>query len=396
MRFDEWCAGQLRDTAGRWLEACPALGGLFLPQMDRRWQPRSRSRATLVSQSRLLYVFARGAAHGGGRRFVRAVESGAEALLSQFATPAGGWASSVAPDGAQIDTTFSAYGNAFSVFGLAHAYHATGDTRYREAALVTREWMRTHMRDRDGGLIPHLDAELRDTGQIRSQNPVMHWFEALLALGTLGGAPDALGDARSLAEFVLTRLVRPLPGSLPRVLPEFFSADWAALPAERGGRIDVGHQFEWAYLLARASELGLGSDLADAGSDLLSAGLALGGGAPDGAVRSPALPDGTLVDGPPGWWQQCEASRALAHYAALRSRSDLWPRLGALTQFCIARFIDREYGGWFMTPWPDCGEAGADKGTEWKVDYHVVGMCDEGIRLVQAGPDDAAPPGPAA
>lgn len=396
MRFDAWCAGQLRETAGRWLEACPAPGGLFLPEMDRRWQPRTGSCATLVSQSRLLYVFSRGAARGGDHRFVRAVESGAEALLSRFATPAGGWASCVAPDGVLIDATFSAYGNAFVVFGLAHAHAATGDPRYRAAALTTRQWVRAHMADGDGGLVPHLDAELRDTGQILSQNPLMHWFEALLALGTIGGAPEALVEARSLADFVLSQLVEPLPGRLPRVLPELYLPHWVALPAEQGGRIDVGHQFEWAFLLARATELGLGSDLADAGADLLEAGLTLGGGAEDGGLRSPVLPDGTPVAGPPGWWQQCEALRALAHYAARRDRIDLWPRIRALTRFCDSRLIDPEYGGWFMTPWPECDGAGMDKGTVWKVDYHVVGMCDEGIRLGPVGPDDTAPSGPTA
>ncbi len=49
----------------------------------------------------------------------------------------------------------------------------------------------------------------------------------------------------------------------------------------------------------------------------------------------------------------------------------------AILALCRAAFIDQESGGWFMRIEPDGSVRSTDKGNEWKVDYHVVGLCVE-------------------
>ncbi|MEN6346017.1 MAG: hypothetical protein ABFE16_12025, partial [Armatimonadia bacterium] len=70
-------------------------------------------------------------------------------------------------------------------------------------------------------------------------------------------------------------------------------------------------------------------------------------------------------------------------FAAWRGRDDLWPKLQRHLDFVRAQFVDPEYGGWYFTP----AEGGlaprnSAKGSVWKMDYHVVGMCEEALRVL--------------
>jgi mannose/cellobiose epimerase-like protein (N-acyl-D-glucosamine 2-epimerase family) len=73
----------------------------------------------------------------------------------------------------------------------------------------------------------------------------------------------------------------------------------------------------------------------------------------------------------------------MLHYARLRGRGDLMPAFDATMGLCRRRLIDPEYGGWFMRVEPDDSVRNTDKGSVWKVDYHVVGLCTEAIRLLE-------------
>jgi mannose/cellobiose epimerase-like protein (N-acyl-D-glucosamine 2-epimerase family) len=58
----------------------------------------------------------------------------------------------------------------------------------------------------------------------------------------------------------------------------------------------------------------------------------------------------------------------------MHGREDLWGPFERTMAFCRANLIDPEFGGWYL-------DRSLDKGSEWKVDYHVVGLCEEAIRL---------------
>ena len=57
-----------------------------------------------------------------------------------------------------------------------------------------------------------------------------------------------------------------------------------------------------------------------------------------------------------------------------------------LYNFARREFVDHEHGGWYSGPWtPAKGISNHTKGSEWKVDYHAVGMCVEALRPVGDG-----------
>lgn len=376
----EWFGGHmLEEILPRWLAAAPSPGGYFHAGLDRHWQRVPLAEATLVSQSRLLYNFSAGWRATGDPRYREAVAEGSRFLVAHLGDPVHpGWLWSVTDRGEPLDPGKDAYGHAFVIFGLAHAAQTLEDSALRDRALATRELMFTHFTDAHGGILPRLNRELTaPTADPRSQNPIMHLFEAHLALLERGAAsPQVAAGAQELARFVHHRLGDARSGRLP----EMYDADWRELPRERGGRVDLGHAAEWAFLLSRAVELGLPADWLGVGERLLARALEIGE-APGGGLQSNEAPEGGLLPGEMGNWQQCELIRALIHYAVRRGRDDLWPRVEKHLAFVQERFLDEEFGGWYFTPKQDGRPpTHSDKGSIWKLDYHVVGMCEEAVR----------------
>lgn len=381
-----------------WLEAAVTPSGFFHVSLDRAWQRVEPAQATLVSQCRLLYDFSVGWRLTGDDHYRDAVAAGAEFLIRYFTDPEWrGWFFSVGPEGQVLDDKKDAYGHAFVIFGLAHAARALQDPKLLALARETLALVRAEFMDGYGGIVPTLSRQLVGSSNQRTQNPIMHLFEAHLAVleahqepwaeDTLRAAvvghsissPETVAaSAREIGHFVHGFL--SLPGS--GRLPEMYDETWTELSRDRGGRIDLGHACEWAFLLSRATEMGLGEEWLPMAEALLAHGLEVGE-APDGGLYSNEAPEGGLLRPDKGWWQQCEMLRALVHFAAWRGRDDLWPKLQRHLDFVRSEFLDPDYGGWYFTPavggLPPKNSA---KGSVWKMDYHVVGMCEEALRVL--------------
>lgn len=368
----------LSDILPRWLEHSVTDEGLFLPHLDRQWRPRGKGYGTLVSQSRLLYNLSMGFELTKKEKYLRAIESGANFLIEKFRDGQyGGWFWSCNRKGEILDPRKDSYGHAFVIFGLSHAYKATDNKDFKMAALEAWEVVQKYFIDGYGGLRRQMTRDFKEYGNTKSQNPIMHLFEALLALGSLEGMEQIFAEARKVADFVLTRLVRP--GD--KMLPETFTLHWRGLPVDQGGHILIGHAFEWSYLLSTAVERGFPEEYLSHARDFLEYGMRLGYDPIDGGVFAEASPDGKILSRRRQWWDQCEATRALLHFAILRERDDLWQPLERTVTFFKKYFLDSEFGGWYQTVEPDGVVLNHDKGNEWKVDYHAVGMCMEAIRL---------------
>jgi sulfoquinovose isomerase len=291
-------------------------------------------------------------------------------------------------DGQVLDTHKNGYGHAFTLFGLAHSYKCTGDPALQAAMYDTWEVLQTHFRDQHGGYLWRMTAEFESAEPTRSQNPTMHLFEALLTAATVGGAADLFEHARAVGEFVLHKLVR----ANDRRLPEVYDADWTELPFDdggpqarmtqtSGGRLDIGHAFEWAFLTSYAAELGFPAHYRNYANSFMTYGLAVGLDWEVGGIYSPSTPTGQLMNQRKGWWEQCEAIRALVNFVVLHQRNDLLEPLQKMISFMQTTMLDPEYGGWYPNVGPGYTPTELEKGNEWKLDYHVVGMCMEAIRL---------------
>ena len=377
----EWFKRDLVEgNLAHWLAVAPTETGFFRTDVDRQWRPAEKQSATLVSQARMLYVMSAGHRVTGEAAYLDALRKGADFLLSSFRDEEhGGWVWSVSPSGQVLDDSKSAYGHAFVIFGLSHAAMATGDKRYADAALETWRTMKRRLRDEQGGIIPTTSRDWKTRRGGNSQNPMMHLFEALMALHDATAGEEVFADLGELAGFIFGRLYIEEAGCLP----EMYDPQWRPRAGEAGGYVDVGHQFEWAFLLSRAVRKGLPSKYLAIGERLLAFGLAHGYDGESGGIFGRCQIDGTGAGGGKGWWQQCELLRALMRYAGDHGRADLWGKFDQSLAFAREHFIDAEYGGWYESydPKTPRTDGPSRKGSVWKVGYHDGGMYMEGLRL---------------
>jgi mannose/cellobiose epimerase-like protein (N-acyl-D-glucosamine 2-epimerase family) len=338
-----------------------AANGFYRPFLARDWKPRQDQHGTLISQSRAVYVMAAGYEVTGEQVYYDAMIKAADFLLANFADrkQPGRWAMSVSPDGKVLDASFHAYGHAQVIFAMAHAYRATRDKRYLDAAFAT--WLALDIPRTIQGRNP----DLRFDGL----NVAMHTFEALLALYKADRSTLILDDLKLLGEHVLARFFEPQRG----FFYEFLDASFRPLPA---AEIRPGHNLETAFLFSRAVEVGLPPKFLEAGNRavdfVVKHGVNRDGSIPHELNYDQTVRDRTLV-----WWTQTELLRALAHFVVQRERRDLAPTLFLASAYAKAHYIDPVYGGWYEQP----DRNNLPKGHDWMAGYHVSMMLTEMLRL---------------
>lgn len=245
----------IREAADRWLRdrALPlwscagfdAAGSSFIEALDLDRRPLPDLPRRLMVQARQVAVFADAARTGIFPEGGAIARAAAEAMIARYlaADGAPGWVFSVAADGRVIDPTRDLYAHAFALFGLAATRRLAPSQRIDAAIDATLAFLDGPFRDpRHGGwwdALPRKD-------HLRRQNPHMHLFEALLALH------EATGDAAILKRCAeIDALARRHFLNAAGALVEDFSDDWHIAPAPGAGRVEAGHQFEWAWLFRR-------------------------------------------------------------------------------------------------------------------------------------------------
>ena len=177
-----------------WLQAAPTPQGRFRFNADRNWRAKEENVADLTAQARFVYVMAAGYELTGDSRYLDQVKAGADFMLTRMHDPEfGGFFDRVSPEGKVLYPGKQSYGNAFAIFGLAHAYRATGDVRYLDAAMDNWRVVKRHLWDPGGGLAPATSQDFSRREGVNTQNPMMHLFEALLALYDASGSTLILG-----------------------------------------------------------------------------------------------------------------------------------------------------------------------------------------------------------
>ncbi|MGH8662866.1 MAG: AGE family epimerase/isomerase, partial [Burkholderiales bacterium] len=283
-----------------------------------------------------------------------------------------------------MNTAKRLYSQAFAIFGLAHAYRVTRDERYLLAAKSVWKPVRLLMHEPSGGFVAQSDRLFVKHGSARSQNPIMHLFEALLAMHDATSDPEWLRHARDIADFVLTRLMQK-PSEDHRSIPEYYEADWKPQPSSRGGYIDLGHQAEWAWLLSAAAERGLPAYYIDIGGKLLDYAIASGYDRDRGGLYW-RINDKGNVTRTKIWWVQSEFLRAALRYEVAHGRTALRALYDQTLGYVRAEFLDKEHGGWTPRPKSQCVKDTCKHQAD--VGYHIVGMHVDALRLseMQAHP----------
>lgn len=362
-----------------WLAAAPSESGFLRSNVTRGWQPREQKSTDLVAQSRQIYVLLSGYEVTGDGRYLDAARRGADFLLRHFADPVhGGFFRIVDAEGRVVRDSKHTYGHAFAIFALAHAYRVTKDERYGGAALTAWRTVNLNLRDPGGGFRSEAPRDFSGgTGGSRTQNPVMHLFEALLALYDATGSSEALAGARGIGDFVAYRLLKGLPDG-GAYIPEWYNANWEPLPREGGGYIDLGHQFEWAYLLNSAEERGLPSLYTAVAQRVLDYAIKTGYDDQVGGTFNVAYADGTVVRDK-GYWQQSECLRTVMRYAALYGKPDMKRRYEQTLELVQDELIDTKNGGWFVMTKGACARQSCPD--EQPDAYHMTAMHREALAL---------------
>jgi len=354
-----------------WMAHAPTVKGFFNTGFDRRWQPKVQEELELSSQCRLVYAFAAGYEITREPRYLDVARKGADFLLKHFSDPVhGGFFHSVALDGTPRSTVKRSYDHAFALLALSEVCRISQDARHREAALATWQTIRFGLLDKSGGPVNEASANFAPLPGARTQNPLMHLFEALLALHEATGDSTARQGARQLGDFMTDRLLQGLPEGGARI-PEWYDENWLPLPTRAaGGYYDLGHQFEWCHLLAEGARLGVSPVYAQVAERLMHYALAAGYDEIDGGAYQRAFPDSDDVVRDKGWWQQAECLHALLVSASDNNFTDLWRRYEQTQKLIRTELCDFDQGGWRQGTLKTCGQGRCPD--EQPDPYHMV------------------------
>jgi mannose-1-phosphate guanylyltransferase/mannose-6-phosphate isomerase len=147
--------------------------------------------------------------------------------------------------GHEADNTATLYDQAFALLTLAALSGVAGaPSGAVEEANTLLDAIERTMRHETGGFRENAASPFQS-------NPHLHLFEAALGWIEAGGgaAWDALAD--EIAALALMRFIDHEDG----FLREHFTARWEPALGARGRLVEPGHQFEWAWLLARWGQI---------------------------------------------------------------------------------------------------------------------------------------------
>lgn len=364
-----WHRDDLEALLLRWHSHAVRPDGSFQLRFDRAWKPLPQPELTLTGQARLVYAFAAGHEFLPDAGYLATARRGASYLLTRFSDAAnGGFFHSVNADGQPQGTLKRAYDHAFALLALAELYRVSGDVRYRDAAQQALTDIERGFTDPAGGLYNECQRDFTPMAGMRTQNPVMHMFEALLVLRSASGDRMVDNAARRVGDFVTSKLLQGQPDG-GAFIPEWYDESWKPLPTrEAGGYVDLGHQFEWTHLLTAGAAVS--PVYAQVSERVLIYAMANGYDEAAGGCGMRAYPDDPKTDTRKGWWQQAECLHALLVSAQASSRNDQWRRYEQTQGMIKKQLIDVEHGGWRAAEALPCATGAC--GDEQPDPYHMV------------------------
>lgn len=319
-----------------WLDKSfePALGG-FREALDFAGNdakvPFRRVRVTC----RQVYVFAH-ASVLGWEDGLTAAKRGAEFLVDRcWRKDGAGFVRRLDPQAQVLDDTIDLYDNAFALFAFSWLFRATDD-------VWARDWM-TRTLDAIEVTLSHPGREgfWQDSHMQapRLQNPHMHLTEACLAAHAAAQDPRYAAVADEMTSLMTTRFFDG------RTLGETFDEDWGRRSDDDGRRVDPGHMFEWAWVLAehmRQAEV----DHTDAIAALIDFAERHGVDPKTGATYNAVRDDGAPIDQGSRTWPNAERLKA-----AVAARETLGRDTAQIARQTTELLLDRylgveQKGGW--------------------------------------------------
>lgn len=283
-----------------WRVGADHEGGGFYESIAHDGRPTASPRRARVA-ARQIYVYATAGKAGWFAEATAAVEHGLAFFLDRYRRDDGLFRTRVNGDGSVADNNWTLYDQAFALFCLAQAADAgVRADQCRTTALALHAKLMDEDRALGGGF-------LETNGLPYQSNPHMHLLEASLAWEKVDPTGPWSAQADEIIELCLTRFI-----NADGALREFFSPGWAQGAGVEGRIVEPGHQFEWAWLLARWGRSRSSTRAIEGARRLYEIGAGPGVDRRRGVAFNQMLDDYSIHDHAARLWPQTEWIKASA------------------------------------------------------------------------------------
>lgn len=231
---------------------CDPATGLFHERLGHAFRPVDMPHRRLLTQCRQIAMYANALTARPDLSFTPALPESFASWVKHFHVPeTGGWRFSIDPAGVPLDTSYDLYAQAFVIFALAHYGRAYPDSPARELAVMTAQFIQTHMRAREG-FHETVDKNLNPIFAPRRHESHMHLLEACLFAAQTWDAPVF----RTMADEMAALFVSCFYDAPHNLLSEYFTEDMRPAPNKDGHIVkEPGHYGEWIWLLKKHAAL---------------------------------------------------------------------------------------------------------------------------------------------
>jgi mannose/cellobiose epimerase-like protein (N-acyl-D-glucosamine 2-epimerase family) len=346
--LDEWL---IEKALPLWISAgFDSQGGGFYERIGQDGAPMVADNRRARVQPRQVYCFTAGGGRGFTGDWQHVSQSGLAYFEKVYRRKDGLFGALASPESLMIDETFDLYNQAFALFAFAQYARAF------PASMPSMETAAVALLEKLKAEFKHPLAGFEEANPVKlplCSNPHMHLFEAALAWETVAAESrpwSALAD--EIANLAMTKFIDGKSGGLR----EFFDHDWNPSPDDKGRIMEPGHQFEWAWLLARWGNLRNDNQAIGKAGRLFEIGMTYGL-SPDGKVAVMSLYDDFSVHDPIArMWPQTEWLKASTLLARLSTGETRVAYLAAAEKACDAfqLFLQTPVGGlWYDKRRPD-------------------------------------------
>jgi len=294
---------------------------------------------------------------------------------------------SIFPDGSVNSSIKKAYGNAFSLYGLAAYYDISKNNDVMDLCIELFETIENQFKDkeysgyieslaRDWSTIEDVRLSEKDQNAIKSMNTHLHILEAYTQLHSISKSEKVKESIGQLLTLFEKNIIDP--SSFQQHL--FFNNNWDIISTQ----ISYGHDIEAAWLLYEASKeikdkskITTFEVMAVSMSNIVAESTS-----PDGAIYNEFDKHTGKISYDIDWWPQAEAMVGFFNAYQISGDNYFLKKSIASWNLIKSKFVDTENGEWFWGYTNEGVLLNREKAGFWKCPYHNSRSCMEISRRI--------------